>query len=205
MNLPSGSQRDRRSCWRREFECRVAPRLWTLDFRLPGSWSSNSGGGSPPPGRGTPAARRPGAQAQWRPNPELLSGRHPIGETGAIGRSWRVARGGWGLGRWAVGGGGGGWAALAAGGGNGLDRARKAWPRPEGWRLRIERGLEAGVAGSGGGVPTGSGAAWMRSRTAAEAWLLRPTDWFLDVSLVRKGPRLVGAAGEWPYLSQKSK
>jgi hypothetical protein len=45
----------------------------------------------------------------------------------------------------------------------------------------------------------------MRSRTAAEAWLLWPTDWFLDASLVRKGPRLVGKAGEWAYLWQKWK
>jgi hypothetical protein len=45
----------------------------------------------------------------------------------------------------------------------------------------------------------------MRSRTAAEAWILWPTDWFLAASLFRKGPKLVGKAGEWPYLEQKSK
>ena len=36
----------------------------------------------------------------------------------------------------------------------------------------------------------------MRSRTAAAACLLWPTDWFLDANLVRKGPRLVGKAVE---------
>ena len=45
----------------------------------------------------------------------------------------------------------------------------------------------------------------MMSRTAATAWLLWPTDWFLAASLVRKGPGLVGKAGEWPYSVQKSK
>jgi hypothetical protein len=38
-----------------------------------------------------------------------------------------------------------------------------------------------------------------------EARLLWPTDWCLDASLARKGPRLAEAAGEWPYLCQKSK
>jgi hypothetical protein len=38
-----------------------------------------------------------------------------------------------------------------------------------------------------------------------EAGLLWLTDLFLDASLFRKGPKLVGKAGEWPYLEQKSK
>src|ERR1039458_6364741 len=96
--------------------------------------------------------------------------------TGAIGRSWRVATGGSGIRRCATGGGGGGWADLGTGGGKGLDRDRKVWQRVEGLQLRVGRGLRAGIAGSGGAVAPGSGPAWMRSWTAAEAWGLWPTD-----------------------------
>ena len=111
-------------------------------------------------------------------------------------RSWRVARDGSGIRRCATD--GGGRPTLGAGGGKGQDRARKVWSSVAG-------GLLAGVAGRGAGVGPGSGPAWMRRRTAAAALLLWPTDWFLAASLVRKGPRLVGKAGKWPYLVQKSK
>jgi hypothetical protein len=42
-----------------------------------------------------------------------------------------------------------------------------------------------------------------KCRTAVEAWLLWPADWFLDASLVRKGARLRGKAEEWPYWRQE--
>src|ERR1035437_6946969 len=48
-----------------------------------------------------------------------------------------------------------------------------------------------------------SGAACMQ--VAAIPWLRWATDWFLEASLARKGPRLAGAPVEWPYLWQKSK
>ncbi len=125
--------------------------------------------------------------------------RAPSGSAnGAIGRSWPVTRGGLGMRGCAGGGGGGAWAARGAGGGKGLDRAPKVCPSVAG-------GLRAGVAGSGARGAPGSGPAWLRSRTAAEAWLLWPTDWFLDASLARNGPRLVDKAGECPYLWQKWK
>jgi hypothetical protein len=69
---------------------------------------------------------------------------------------------------------------------------------------RRAKGVGQGVGSSWFRAGTGSGAAGIRSRTAAEAWFLWPTDRFLEASLVRRGPRLVGKAGEWPYLWQKS-
>ena len=51
-------------------------------------------------------------------------------------------------------------------------------------------------------VAPASGTDWRSSPRAAEAWLIWATDWFLDASSARKGSRLVGEPGGWPYINR---
>ncbi len=74
-----------------------------------------------------------------------------------------------------------------------------------GCRAAAHEALKPGNPEAVGRVAPGSGADWSSSPTAAEAWLRWATDWFLEASLARKGPRLAGAPAEWPYLWQESK